>query len=59
MEQHKHCRICQKPVPLEEDFCSEKCREEYDDLLSSRKKKQYIVYALLVVLLIVMVLTVY
>jgi len=59
MEQHKHCRICQKPVPLDEDFCSEKCKEEYDDLLSSRKKKQYIVYGLLIVLFIVMILTIY
>ncbi|MFP4002092.1 MAG: DUF2116 family Zn-ribbon domain-containing protein [Thermoplasmata archaeon] len=54
MEQHKHCKICQKPVPLDEDFCSQKCREEYEDLVSSRKKKQYIFYALLVVFLIVL-----
>ncbi len=59
MEQHKHCRICQKPVPLDEDFCSEECKDEYDDLLSSRKKKQYVVYGLLIVLFIVMILTIY
>ncbi|MBS3817607.1 MAG: DUF2116 family Zn-ribbon domain-containing protein [Candidatus Thermoplasmatota archaeon] len=53
MEQHKHCKICAKPIPLDEDFCSEKCREEYQDMVSERKKKQYIFYALLAVLIVV------
>lgn len=53
MEQHKHCKICSKPIPLDEEFCSEKCREEYDDLVSKRKKRQYIFYALLIILIIV------
>lgn len=59
MEQHKHCKICQKPIPLDEEFCSEKCEEEYEDIVSSRKKKQYLVYGLLAVLLILMVLTIF
>lgn len=53
MEQHKHCKICAKPIPLDEDFCSEKCREEYQDMVSKRKKRQYIFYALLAVLIVV------
>ncbi len=53
MEQHKHCKICAKPIPLDEDFCSEKCREEYQELMKKRKKMQYIFYILLIVLIIV------
>lgn len=57
MKQHKHCNICEKPVPLDKDFCSEKCREEYQDLVGKRKKRQYIFYALLIVFLVVVYLS--
>ena len=57
MEQHKHCRICRKPIPLEEDFCSEECRERYEEMVSKRRKKMYIIYALLGVFFVVMFLT--
>ncbi len=54
MEQHKHCKICAKPIPLDEDFCSEKCREEYEGLMEKKKKRRYIFYVLLAVLFVVM-----
>ncbi len=54
MEPHKHCHICGKPVPIDETYCSEKCREDYKELISSRKKKMYIIYGLLAILLILM-----
>ncbi len=57
MEQHKHCKICNKPVPLDRDFCSEKCREEYQEFMDKRRKRQYIFYILLVVLIVVAFLT--
>ncbi len=57
MEPHKHCKICNKPIPLEEEFCSEECREEYEDLVSSRKKKQYLLYGLFIVFMIVLFFT--
>ncbi|MFP3872153.1 MAG: DUF2116 family Zn-ribbon domain-containing protein [Candidatus Natronoplasma sp.] len=53
MEQHKHCRVCNKPIPLDEDFCSDKCREEYQDLMQKRRRRQYIIYVLLAVLFVV------
>ncbi len=52
MEPHTHCQICSKPVPLDEKFCSEKCREEYNEFIEKRKKKTYIFYVLLAGLLI-------
>ncbi len=54
MEQHKHCQVCGKPVPVDEKFCSEKCREEYEDLVSKRKKRQYIMFGLLAVFLVLL-----
>lgn len=54
MEPHKHCGVCGKPVPLEETFCSEKCREDYREILSKRRKSMYIIYGLLTVLLVLM-----
>lgn len=57
MEQHKHCKVCNKPIPLDEEFCSEKCRKEYEDLVDSRKKRQYVLYALFIIFLIMLFLS--
>ncbi|MGM0509929.1 MAG: DUF2116 family Zn-ribbon domain-containing protein [Thermoplasmatota archaeon] len=54
MEPHKHCQICGKPVPLDKDFCSEKCREDYSDLMKKKKRRMYIIYILLAVFLVLM-----
>ncbi|MFO8109849.1 MAG: DUF2116 family Zn-ribbon domain-containing protein [Thermoplasmata archaeon] len=54
MDPHKHCGVCGKPVPLEETFCSEKCREEYKEMLSKRRNRMYMIYALLAILLVLM-----
>lgn len=57
MDQHKHCKICEKPIPLDEDFCSKKCENEFEEIVKGRKKKQYIVYALFIIFLVVMALS--
>ena len=54
MDQHTHCQICGKPIPLDEQFCSQKCREEYENLINKRKKRMYILYGLLAVFFVVM-----
>ncbi|MFO7991189.1 MAG: DUF2116 family Zn-ribbon domain-containing protein [Thermoplasmata archaeon] len=51
MEPHKHCQVCGKPIPLEETLCSEKCRQEYQELLNKRKKRVYLTYILLAIFL--------
>ena len=28
-DQHKHCPMCSKPIPLSEKFCSPKCEQIY------------------------------
>ena len=28
-DQHKHCPMCQKPIPLSEKFCSTQCEQIY------------------------------
>jgi predicted nucleic acid-binding Zn ribbon protein len=35
IDQHKHCPICQKPIPLSEKFCSPTCEQLY---LENQKK---------------------
>ncbi len=57
MEQHKHCKVCEKPIPLDEEFCSEKCRTEYQEFVNKRKKRRYILYGLIIVLFVVGYLT--
>lgn len=41
---------------MDEDFCSQKCREDYDEMIGKRKKKMYILYGLLAVFLVVLLL---
>ena len=37
--QHKHCRICSKAVPIDEDVCSEECQGKLEQFQKANKKK--------------------
>jgi predicted nucleic acid-binding Zn ribbon protein len=39
---HRHCVICGKAVPPEEDFCSQACRDKYSTTEKSKNKKNNI-----------------
>jgi predicted nucleic acid-binding Zn ribbon protein len=47
-DQHKHCPMCQKPVPLSEKFCSPKCEQIYrenQNKVAKTRKMLYILFA--------------
>jgi predicted nucleic acid-binding Zn ribbon protein len=54
-DQHKHCPICQKPIPLSEKFCSSKCEQIYMEnqrKIAKSRKILYIAFAAFIVVLI-------
>ena len=54
--QHKHCRICEKAMPMSDDIsCSEGCEADYQQLMKANKKKNLIMVALIMILLFIMV----
>ncbi len=46
--QHKHCRICSKAVPLDEEVCSEECQAKLEQFMKANKKKNIMVLFMMV-----------
>ncbi|MCD6468321.1 MAG: DUF2116 family Zn-ribbon domain-containing protein [Thermoplasmata archaeon] len=45
--QHKHCPVCGKAIPLEEAFCSEECKQKYQQMLKRRRQLLFLMYIML------------
>lgn len=45
---HKHCIVCGRAVPPEEDFCSTECRDKYTSAEKSKNKKSNVQLFLLI-----------
>jgi predicted nucleic acid-binding Zn ribbon protein len=57
--QHKHCRICSKAVPLDEDVCSEECQGKLDMYMRANKRKNIMVLFMMVLSFSLLFLIVY
>lgn len=55
--QHKHCVVCGKAIPLEEELCSDECRKERDAMLKKKRGYVYIMYGAIIVMIIFLVLS--
>ena len=52
-DQHKHCPMCQKPIPLTEKFCSPKCEQLYverQNKVAKSRKTLYILFAAFIII---------
>ena len=52
-DQHKHCPMCQKPIPLSEKFCSPKCEQIYMEnqrKIAKSRKVLYIAFAAFIII---------
>ncbi|OPY31247.1 MAG: hypothetical protein A4E32_01697 [Methanomassiliicoccales archaeon PtaU1.Bin124] len=49
---HDHCKTCDDPVEKGEEFCSELCRDRYNDEVRREKNKNYLFIAVVVILLV-------
>lgn len=57
INQHQHCQICGKAIPLGETLCSEECRQKYHNFVRRRKLMLYLMYGMLVAIIVVFVLS--
>ncbi|MEM0079644.1 MAG: DUF2116 family Zn-ribbon domain-containing protein [Nitrososphaerota archaeon] len=51
---HRHCKICARAIPPDEEFCSEKCKQVFEDYRRREKRSRYlffIIYGVLMMLL--------
>ena len=51
---HSHCRTCDGPIPVGEEFCSDKCKGEYHSQVKkeARRMNYFYIAAIAAVLLI-------
>jgi len=54
VEPHKHCLNCGISIPPDENFCSEKCKEEWINAIKRRKKLfLYQIIALMILIFVI------
>lgn len=53
---HRHCIICGRAIPYDEQFCSPDCREKYEISREREKKSRMMLILVYIVLIVVMVL---
>lgn len=51
---HSHCKLCEEPITEGEEYCSEKCKTEYESKAkkSTIKESVFIIAAAIVVIAI-------
>ncbi len=50
--QHKHCRSCERAVPIKQDFCDEECETEWKGKMGSKKRQLTFFYIIMVIIMI-------
>ena len=48
VEQHRHCMVCGRAMPVGKELCSKKCNDHYEALLKRRKMLTSLLYALMI-----------
>ncbi|MGC1120498.1 MAG: DUF2116 family Zn-ribbon domain-containing protein [Candidatus Methanofastidiosia archaeon] len=44
IQQHKHCIICEKAIPADEKFCSDRCEGLYEERRKKARRTQWLFY---------------
>lgn len=50
--QHKHCRGCERAIPLKQEFCDDKCESEWKQKMGSKKRQLTFFYIIMVIIMI-------
>jgi predicted nucleic acid-binding Zn ribbon protein len=54
-EDHRHCKVCGKPVAAGKDTCSQVCRDKRAAVGRTKQMYTYILYGMIALLLILLV----
>jgi len=57
LPQHKHCKVCRKAVLVDEDFCDDMCKLEFQTQMK-KKRNSYLLLLVFAVLLMMMAFTI-
>ncbi|MEW6070016.1 MAG: DUF2116 family Zn-ribbon domain-containing protein [Candidatus Thermoplasmatota archaeon] len=55
--QHKHCRICEKAISVDEELCSEECKTKWNMILKRRKLTMYFFYGVIILFIVLLLLS--
>lgn len=50
--QHKHCRHCDKAIPVDRKYCDEECEQTHVAIVKAKKKQLQIFYVIMIVIFI-------
>jgi predicted nucleic acid-binding Zn ribbon protein len=50
--QHRHCQSCLKAIPIGEEYCSDECKANWDQLVKANKKKNLMAIVWMVVVVV-------
>lgn len=48
---HRHCRTCGRAIPPDKEFCSEKCRKEFEDVRKREERMKKILWVMYAVMI--------
>ncbi|MBC7108057.1 MAG: DUF2116 family Zn-ribbon domain-containing protein [Methanomassiliicoccales archaeon] len=49
---HTHCLNCDDPIPEDQDFCSEKCKDSYQERIKKERRRMMYFYIVAIVAII-------
>ncbi|MCC7562632.1 MAG: DUF2116 family Zn-ribbon domain-containing protein [Methanobrevibacter arboriphilus] len=52
-DMHKHCPVCNTPIPLDETTCSPKCQKVLRDRQAKMKRSRMILFVVMVIFILV------
>ena len=52
LPQHKHCGVCGRAIPADDEFCNDECTAKHDSLLKKRKTYVYMMYGAIIIMII-------
>ena len=56
---HSHCRTCDEPTPVGEEFCSDQCKDEHQSKVKKESRRMNYFYIGAIVVVVVFALVVY
>lgn len=56
-EDHRHCKVCGKPCPPENEVCSTACRRKREAVLAARRNYQWLLYAAIALVVVLFALS--
>jgi predicted nucleic acid-binding Zn ribbon protein len=54
IDDHRHCRVCNKPCAVDREVCSRSCRETLETRQATRQRYTYLMYALIAFLVVLL-----